>query len=425
MFDILHRMDQGVLDMDRAVLHCDLNNFYASVECLYRPELAGLPVAVCGDIEQRHGIVLAKNLVAKRAGITTGEAIWQARQKCPKLVVVTPTFGLYLRFSRAVREIYSRYTPYIEAFGIDECWLDVTDNVRAGGDAEEIAHAIRNAVKEEIGITLSAGVSWNKVFAKLGSDLKKPDAVTVITKDNFREKVWSLPASELLYVGRATWRKFQNWNILTIGALANTPVEDLRGLLGKWGETLHMFANGWDAEPVNVMDYEDEVKGVGNSITTPRDVACEADARQVIYALSESVAERMRNKGLMGTVVQVWLRDVDLGSFTRQRVLKKPTCLAQDMAGNAIDLLRKNWFWEKPLRSLGVRMSGLYTEKDGRQVSLLIGREEKQEALERSIDEIRKRFGHASVKRAMMLQDPGLDPDTNAPDSANRVAFLR
>lgn len=411
--------------MDRAILHCDLNNFYASVECLYRPELAGLPVAVCGDVELRHGIVLAKNLIAKRAGITTGEAIWQAKQKCPKLVAVTPTFGLYLRFSRSVREIYSRYTPYIEAFGIDECWLDVTDNVRAGKSAEEIAQEIRCTVKEEIGITISIGVSWNKIFAKLGSDLKKPDAVTVITKENFHEKVWPLPASELLYVGRSTWRKFQNWNILTIGALANTPVEDLRGLLGKWGETLHMFANGWDAAPVMVMDYEDEVKGVGNSITTPRDIASEADARQVIYALSESVAERMRKKGLMGTTVQVWVRDVDLFSFTRQRVMKKPTCLAQDMAGTAIDLLRRNWFWPKPLRSLGVRMTGLYTEKDGRQVSLLIGREEKQEALERSIDEIRKRFGHSSVKRALMLQDPGLDPDTNAPDSANRVAFMR
>ncbi len=411
--------------MERAILHSDLNSFYASVECLYHPELAGLPVAVGGDVEQRHGIILAKNNLAKKYEIKTGDAIWQAKQKCPKLVVLPPTFGLYLRFSRSVREIYSRYTPYIEAFGIDECWLDVTSNVRMGRPAEEIAHEIRNTIKEELGITVSIGVSWNKIFAKLGSDLKKPDAVTVITKENFHEKVWPLPAKELLYVGRATWRKFCNWNIPTIGALANTPVDEMRELLGKWGETLHMFANGWDPSPVNVIDFEEEVKGVGNSITTPRDIVNEQDARQVIYALSESVAERMRNKGLSGTTIAIWIRDVDLGSFTRQRVIKRPTCLASDIAANAIDIFRRNWFWDKPLRSLGVRVTGLMYEKDGRQLSLMIGREEKQEALERSIDEIRRRFGHGAVKRALMLNDSALDPDTNAPNSPNRLAFMK
>ncbi len=411
--------------MDRAILHSDLNSFYASVECLYHPELAGLPVAVGGDVEQRHGIILAKNNLAKKVGIQTGEAIWQAKQKCSKLVVLPPTFGLYLRFSRSVREIYSRYTPYIEAFGIDECWLDVTSNVRMGQPAEEIANEIRTAIKEELGITVSIGVSWNKIFAKLGSDLKKPDAITVITKENFHEKVWPLPANELLYVGRSTWRKFQNWNILTIGKLARTPVDEMRELLGKWGETLHMFANGWDPSPVNVMDYEEEVKGVGNSITTPRDIVNEQDARQVFYALSESVAERMRNKGLSGTTIAIWIRDVDLGSFTRQRVIKRPTCLASDIAANAIDIFQHNWFWDKPLRSLGVRVTGLLYEKDGRQLSLMIGQEEKQEALERSIDDIRKRFGHGVIKRALMLNDSALDPDTNAPNSPNRLAFMK
>lgn len=407
-------------------MHCDLNSFYASVEILYRPELKELPVAVCGEIEQRHGIVLAKNILAKRAGIITGEAVWQARQKCPPLVVLSPSYGLYLRFSKMAREIYSRHTPYIESFGIDECWLDVTCAVKSvPGGANQIAQDILNSIRKELGITVSVGVSWNKVFAKLGSDLKKPDAVTVITKDDFRRLVWPLPAKDLLYVGRATWRRLQDAGICTIGGIANAPLSTLRSMLGKWGETLHMFANGMDASPVMPKDWEEEVKGVGNSITTPRDICSEADAKQVFYALAESVAERMRKKGFLGTTLQIWVRDTQLGSFTRQCVLQRPTCLASEMASCAMDLFRRHWSRGRPLRSLGLCMSGLYAAGDGRQLSLFPLAEDKAEALERSIDVIRQRFGHAAIKRALMLGDTALSPNPDKEDSIHGVAFMR
>jgi DNA polymerase IV len=412
--------------MERAILHCDLNHFYAAVECLYRPELRDSPVAVCGDVDQRHGIVLAKNMLAKRAGIITGEAVWQARRKCPRLVVVQPTYGLYIRFSRMAREIYTRYTPYIESFGIDECWLDVTCAVKSGPmGAVEIAQDIRRTMREELGITVSVGVAWNKIFAKLGSDMKKPDAVTVITREDFRQSVWPLPANDLLYVGRATWRKFQSAGIYTIGGIALTPLHVLRSMLGKWGETLHLFANGMDASPVTPMDWEEQVKGVGNSVTTPRDICDEQDARQVFFALAESVAERMRKKGFLGTVLQIWVRDTGLESFTRQRVLSRPTCLASDMAAGAMELFCRHWRWDKPLRSLGLRMSGLHTQGDGRQLALFPLPEDRMEALERSIDGIRQRFGHGAIKRAMMLRDSALSPDPGKEDSPNRVAFMR
>jgi DNA polymerase-4 len=223
--------------MERVILHCDLNSFYASVECLYNPAIRNKPVAVCGRQDLRHGIVLTKNQVAKKFGIITGEAIWQAKQKCPQLVVVNPNYSLYLRFSKEAQELYSRYTDQIESFGIDECWLDVTGSIGLFGSGEMIATEIRERMKQELGITVSVGVSFNKIFAKLGSDLKKPDAVTIITKENYHQIVWPLPVEELLYVGRSTKRKLQNMAITTIGKLAAASPEALRKVLGKWGET--------------------------------------------------------------------------------------------------------------------------------------------------------------------------------------------
>ena len=237
--------------MDRVILHSDLNNFYASVECLYNPELQGKPVAVCGSQSSRHGIVLAKNYVAKAMGIKTGEVIWQAKQKCPGLIVVPPNFSLYLKFSRLATEIYRDYTDLIEPFGIDESWLDISSSAGLFGSGEKIAHEIRNRIKEEMGVTVSIGVSFNKVFAKLGSDLKKPDAVTIINQANFRQKIWPLPAKELLYVGRATSKKLDRVGISTIGAIAAAPREFLVNLLGKWGEALWVFANGYDVSIVS------------------------------------------------------------------------------------------------------------------------------------------------------------------------------
>ena len=276
-----------------------------SVECLYRPELRGLPVAICGDAEARHGIVLVKNYPAKAAGVKTGDAIWQEKQKCPGLVTVSADFRKYLRFSRLARAIYADYTDQIESFGIDECWLDVTGSVHLFGDGAAIADTIRRRLRDELGVCASVGVSWNKIFAKLGSDLKKPDATSIITEDNFRETVWPLPAGELLYVGRSTKQKLANRAIFTIGDLAKRSVNDLRLLLGVWGETLWSFANGLDSAPVRLTGEESIIKSVGNSTTAARDLLNIEDVKMIIYVLAESVAARLRKHVLKCTTVAI------------------------------------------------------------------------------------------------------------------------
>ena len=289
-------MGAGVRKTDRTILHIDCNAFYASVECLRHPELKGLPVAVGGDAEKRHGIILAKNQPAKKCGVKTGEALWQARQKCPDLVILPPDYARYIRFSRLCREIYEDYSPQVESFGLDECWVDVSNTPKLDRlGPQKLAHEIRLRVKEQVGITVSVGVSYNKIFAKLGSDYQKPDAVTVFDRENMREKVWPLAASELLYVGRATERKLDTFGIHTIGELATTPVDYLQRWFGKWGLLLHCFANGMDSSPVAKVGEESIIKSIGNSTTTPRDLTCEADASVVYWMLCESVAARLRD----------------------------------------------------------------------------------------------------------------------------------
>ena len=253
--------------MQRVILHCDMNNFYASVECMLNPELKNKPVAVCGSVEERHGIVLAKNYAAKAFGVSTGEAIWQAKQKCQDLVIVEPHYEQYMKFSKLAREIYGRYTDQIEPYGMDECWLDVTGS-GCMGTGFEIADEIRRTVKFELGLTISAGVSFNKIFAKLGSDMKKPDAITCIEADSFQEKIWCLPASDLLGVGRATEKVLSGYGIHTIGELAATSDDFLKCRLGKNGLAIKKYANGLDDSPVMRSDYVSPVKSIGHGITT-------------------------------------------------------------------------------------------------------------------------------------------------------------
>ena len=277
--------------MERTVLHVDCNKFYASVECLHRPELRDKPVAVGGSTESRHGIILTKNEIASRYGLVAGEPLWQARQKCPQLVVVPPNFPLYMRFSKMARRIYEDYSDYIEPFGLDENWLDVTGDDRTG---EQIAQEIRRRVKAELGITVSVGVSFNKIFAKLGSDYKKPDAITEFNRENYKDRIWQLPASDLLYVGRQTNKKLQKLGIRTIGQLAESDEKLLESHFGKIGNVLWAFANGWDEDPVCKEGYEAPIKSIGNSTTTPRDLENDLDVWIIQIALAESVAARLR-----------------------------------------------------------------------------------------------------------------------------------
>ena len=395
--------------MGRAILHIDMNSCYASIECLHHPEIRHLPVAVGGDVEARHGIILAKNELAKRAGVKTGEALWQAKQKCPDLVIMPPHYQLYLRFSRMARAIYAEYTDLIEPFGLDEAWIDVTGS-GVFGDAVEIAETIRNRVKFELGITVSIGVSFNKIFAKLGSDYKKPDAVTVFGKDDYREKVWPLPVEELLYVGPATTRKLRARCIRTIGDLAQTDPSLLHSWLGKMGYVLHAFANGNDSSPVAPLGEEAIIKSIGNSTTTPRDLTCEEDVNIIFYVLAESVAARMRENGFRAKTVQISLRDTDLFSFERQCKLESPSCLASELHDAGMRLLRDHYRFRKPLRSVGIRGMDLVPIQTAMQLNFFEDpvRREKRERLEVAVDELRRRFGHAAVSRAVTMCDPSL-----------------
>lgn len=387
----------------RTILHSDLNNFYASVECVYEPSLRGVPLAVCGNPKDRHGIVLAKNMPAKLLGVKTGEAIWEAKQKCPELRVVAPDFQKYMRFAKLMRRMYAEYTQYIEPFGLDEAWLDVTGHPMSG---KAIADELRLRAKEEFGLTLSVGVSYNKIFAKLGSDMKKPDATTVITPENYREKVWPLPAEDLLYVGPATRRKLRSRNIFTIGQIAQCPPEALISMMGKCGEMLWCFANGLENSSVRPMDEAAMIKSVGNSTTTSRDLICEQDARMVVTVLSESVAERLRGHGLCGSVVELYVRDCDLNSFTRQRKILRPTALATEIIPCAMELFRANYRWERPIRSMGVCVSALELLEGDEQLNMFPDRgRERLYDLEDTVEDIRRRFGHHSILRASLISD--------------------
>ena len=340
--------------MDRVILHSDFNNFFASVECLYNPTLRDKPMAVGGDPEQRHGIVLAKNYIAKKYGVQTGEALWQARQKCPNIIFVPPHYDKYMRFSKIANEIYSEYTDQIESFGIDENWLDVTGSQKLFGGGKQIADQIRNRVKNELGITDSIGVRFNKIFAKLGSDMKKPDATTVINLDNFREQVWCLPVSDLLYVGHATLKKLRQVGILTIGDLAKIDVKYLQHWFGKNGTMLWQFANGLDISPVSNIGAKSLIKSVGNSTTTPRDLICDEDVKITIYALAESVAARLREYGFICRTVQVSIRDNNLMCIERQIKLNEPCSISTVIADAAYKLFKQNTFGTYSVRSIGV-----------------------------------------------------------------------
>lgn len=391
---------------DRTILHVDLDAFYASVETLHNPGLRGKPVAVVGDPELRHGIILAKSYEAKRYGVQTGDAIWEAQRKCKELTIVPAHYDQYLRFSRMSKEIFAEYSDRCESFGLDESWIDLTGCTRLFGDGEQVANKIRRRVWEELGITASVGVSFNKVFAKLGSDQNKPNGVTVIPYDSFREKVWPLPVKELLYVGRATTRKLHSCGISTIGALAETQVDFLERRFGKIGRMLWMFANGLDTSPVSNIGAKSLIKSIGNSTTAPRDLTTEHDIKITLFALCESVAARLREHDFRCKTVALSVRDNQLFSYERQITLERPSCVSKDIFDAAFSLYRKHHKNGPPVRSLGVRATNLVL-LDHVQLSIYpdVVKAQNQEMLEEAVDGIRRRFGHFSVQRGVMLTD--------------------
>ena len=380
---------------------------YASVEMLYHPEYVGKPLAVGGDPEARHGIVLTANYIAKRSGVKTGMALWQAKQVCPDLIFVPPRMDLYLKFSFMLREIYSEYTNQIEPYGCDEAWLDVTGSSSLKGNGRMIAEEISRRVKKELGITVSIGISWNKIFAKLGSDYKKPDAITEFNKANYQDLIWKLPVSDLLYVGRSTNRTLQKYGIRTIGELARTDPNFLERQLGKMGLVIFSFANGWDDSPVTAESYHAPIKSIGNSTTTPRDLENDLDVWIIQIALAESVAARLRKHGFKCKTVEITVRDNGLYSFSRQIHLRQPTNITNEIVTAAFQLFKDNYKWEHPIRSLGIRAADLVLDDIPVQLDLFGNQEKKEklEKLDRTVDEIRRRFGYFSIQRAAMYQN--------------------
>ncbi len=397
----------------RTILHADLNNCFASIESISHPEYRKIPFAVGGDEEMRHGIILAKNECAKKFGIKTGEPLLSARQKCPDLKVVKPNFELYDEYCTAVRNVYCEYTDQVEPFGMDESWLDTSGSISLFGDGIKIAEELRRRIKKEFDLTISVGVSFNKVFAKLGSDYKKPDAVTVISLENYREIVWSLPVEELLYVGRATKAKLNRFGIKTIGELANTSENFLVAQFGKNGRMLYSYANGLDNSPVRRLTQAETIKSIGNSTTTPRDMVNATDAKLIFNLLSEQVCRRLRKHGLKGSVVQIHLRSNDLTSFERQLKLDVPTNASEDVCRAAMKLLRENYNFALPLRSVGVRVAQLCDADCPVQLSFFTDgeREEKKQKIEQTKDLINDRFGRYAICRAVILSDRTLFPE--------------
>lgn len=390
----------------RVILHSDLNSFYASVEMMLDPSLRGKAVAVCGSTEDRHGIVLAKSELAKKAGVKTGMVNWEARQRCPNLVVVPPQYDQYLKYSALTRAIYSRFTNLVEPFGMDECWLDLTGNP-ACRDGMDLAETIRRTVREELGLTVSIGVSFNKIFAKLGSDMKKPDAITQITPENFKEKVWPLPVGDLLYVGRATEAKLARYGITTIGRLSLCSPEFLQRLLGVNGLRLLSYAQGTDTSRVMPQDFVSPVKSIGHGITCNADLVNEEEAWKVMLELSQDIGHRLRVHKLVASGVQISIRNNDLFSRQYQCRLEQTTRSPMEIAKAARDLLHRHYDWTSSIRAITVRAINLLPQDRPEQVSIFSDpeRRDRRDRLETVIEELRRRFGKRSVYSAALMGD--------------------
>ena len=392
------------METGREILHCDLNSFYASVEIMLNPSLRGKAVAVCGSTEDRHGIVLAKSESAKKAGIKTGMVNWEAKRLCPGLVVLPPQYDQYAKYSRLAREIYEHFTDRVEPYGMDECWLDVTGS---GKNAREIAEHIRKIMPAELGLTVSIGVSFNKVFAKLGSDMKKPDAVTVIGRDDYQEKIWKLPAGDLLYVGRATTKKLASYGILTIGDIAATEPAFLRRILGINGLYLWRFARGEDSARVMPCGYQPTVKSIGHGITCTSNLQTPYDVFRVILELSQDVGHRLRVHELAARGVQLSVKDENLEVRLHQARLPLSTQNTAEIAQMAYDLFLQSYRWHAGVRALTVRAISLIGIGQPEQLNLFddLQKRERTNRLEEAVEKIRARFGNRAVRQAVLLGD--------------------
>ncbi len=391
--------------MDRVILHCDLNSFYASVALLSFPALreSGAPVAVCGDPEARHGVILAKNEAAKACGVKTAETVWQARKKCPSLVLLPAHHKEYSHWSKIVNSIYNRFTDLVEPFSIDESWLDVTGSAHLwGGDGAHVADLVRDTVRRETGLTISVGVSFNKIFAKMGSDYKKPDATTVVTRENYQTLLWPLPVTELIFVGKVAAQTLGGYGVRTIGDLARFGRESLVALLGKQGAALHDYATGAECSPVSPADAAAPPKSVGSGLTFRRNLVGPEDLRTGVAVLADEVAARLRRHGLKCGTVQVTIRSPDFKDICRQKPLPSPSYTAREIETAALALIRASWSMNSPIRALTITGHNLVAEDEvTEQLSLFseeaVPRRDKLERLSHVMDKIRDKYGDEAI----------------------------
>lgn len=396
--------------LERTILHCDLNNFYASVECRNDPSLKGKPVAVCGNTEERHGIVLAKSEEAKRFGIKTGQPLWEAKQLCPELIAVPPHMKEYVKISKQVRSIYDKYSDLIEPFGIDECFVDITGMDWMYGSGQDFAEKLRNEVKDTIGLTISIGVSFNKIFAKLGSDMKKPDAVTCISRGDFKEKVWPLPARDLLFIGPATERKLLRYGIHTIGDVSIAGPEFLQKLLGKNGLVLWLNASGLNSDPVMPGEWSPEIKSIGHGITCTADLVDNNEVYQTIYFLAQDVSYRLRKNCLFATGVQIDVKDRDRITQSYQGSLPLCTQNSKIISQSAYELFTHRYDWHLPVRAVTVRAISLFGECLPIQTDMFFDmkRYDKSNGAEKAAMAVQEKFGRWTIRPASMMTAPKL-----------------
>ncbi len=401
--------------VERVIIHSDMNSCYASIECALNPELRGKAVAVGGSVEDRHGIILAKTQQAKKFNVKTGEAIWQAKQKCPDLIVVPPHFDQYIKYFRLAHNIYARYTDIIEPMGLDEAWCDITGSLKLFGDTETIVNEIRESFKRELGITVSVGVSYNKIFAKLGSDLADVDSVKVISRDNFRQDIWSLPASSMMGVGRRTAKKLADYGVRTIGDIAGCSPEWLKILLGVTGTELWGFANGYDNSPVMSADDTAPVKSIGHGVTCRMDLVDENEVWKVFLYLSQDVSRRLRKEGLCASGVQISVRDNQFTTRLFQSDLPFSSQSATEIAKTAISLFNKNYRWNYDVRAVSVRAINLRKTGEPCQLSFYqdFTKHEKQQRIDDAVMDIRRRFGEESIINACLMEEKKVPADKN------------
>lgn len=392
--------------MERTILHCDCNAYFASVESIGRPELKTVPMAVCGNPENRHGVILAKNELAKKYGVATGEPIGKALKKCPSLTLVRSSHGLYSEYSKKVNAIYKQYTDRVEPFGIDESWLDLTGCEHLFGDGKTVADELRRRVREELDLTISVGVSFNKFFAKMGSDYKKPDATTVITPSNFKDIIWPLPIEDMIFVGRSSAERLRILGIKTIGDIANAGREQMVSIMGKSGNSLWASAAGLDKSPVHPSDFYEPPKSVGNGETFAKDLVGYEEIAEGILPLCDRVGTRLRRGGFFCSTVTVHIKDAEFKTISRQATFPQLTNSTRELYHLSMEIIKEHWASLRPVRAITITASHLF---DTRSVQLSLfdsvgGSVRNSEKLEQAVDRIRARYGRDAVSYAVLIK---------------------